>query len=177
KYLAINSNTLTSSEVHLLDVSRSSSPLILVQPRNDNVQYYVDHHENHFYILTNIGAKKNFKLVTAPNDNYSVSHWQDLYVPESDEKIEDIDLFESHLVIYLRKNAQCCIEILSLKTKKKSKVLLDIGVSISPASNKNFHAKYVRMNLRHPYSFDESVELHLDTLNFISLSSPSISKD
>jgi oligopeptidase B len=57
--------------------------------------------QNNFFILTNAGAE-NFKLVTAPDD--SLTEWKDLITMKPTEKIEDVDLFQNHIVVYGRQD-------------------------------------------------------------------------
>eukprot|EP00731_Ephydatia_muelleri_P006973 Em0003g1221a len=62
KYITINSNTRTSSEVWLVDVTMRPSVPILVRQREELVEYYVDHAHDHFYVLTNLGLDCEYKL-------------------------------------------------------------------------------------------------------------------
>jgi oligopeptidase B len=71
-----------------------SPELILVQERVDNLEYYVDHHDNQLYVLTNADGAKNFKLVQARQEEPQKHNWKDLITLSSTEKIEDVDLFE-----------------------------------------------------------------------------------
>lgn len=76
------------------DFAQKTAPkLQLVKPRVPGVEYYVDHHDNTFYILTNADDAKNFKLVQAPDNAIGKSNWTDLITMKSTEKIEDVDLF------------------------------------------------------------------------------------
>jgi oligopeptidase B len=45
-------------------------------PRKANVQYFVDHHNDNFYILTNDDDSYNFKLVEVPVSNISKNNWK-----------------------------------------------------------------------------------------------------
>jgi oligopeptidase B len=62
---------------------------------------YIYIFQNNFFILTNAGAE-NFKLVTAPDD--SLTEWKDLITMKPTEKIEDVDLFQKHIVVYGRQD-------------------------------------------------------------------------
>lgn len=68
--------------------------LQLVKPRVPGVEYYVDHHDDTFYILTNADDAKNFKLVQTPDDAIGTANWADLITMKLTEKIEDVDLFQ-----------------------------------------------------------------------------------
>jgi protease II len=53
KYVTINSNTRTSSEVYVMESGHVRGGLWPVQKRSDKVQYFLEHHNGFFYILTN----------------------------------------------------------------------------------------------------------------------------
>ena len=50
----------------------------LIAPRETAVEYHVDEAHGTFFILTNAGGAKDFKIVTAPVDAPGRENWQDL---------------------------------------------------------------------------------------------------
>ncbi|RUS14095.1 LOW QUALITY PROTEIN: hypothetical protein BC937DRAFT_94347, partial [Endogone sp. FLAS-F59071] len=98
KYITINANSLSASEVYVIDAhhdfAKVEPPNVkVIERRSSGIQYYVDHHDDHFYILTNADESGNFKLTRTPDAHPGRAHWRDLITVKSTEKIEDVDLF------------------------------------------------------------------------------------
>ena len=64
-YLFLESSTFDTFEVSALPLDQPTVELVLVAPRTDGVQHYLEHHGEKFLILTDEDAP-NFKLMAAP---------------------------------------------------------------------------------------------------------------
>ncbi|EFJ22384.1 hypothetical protein SELMODRAFT_443265 [Selaginella moellendorffii] len=111
QYVLINVNSKTSSEVFLVYPKTSATTLRKVADRVDGIQYFVEHHEEHLYILTNfLGDKKlaslgnNYRLVRCKTDSLTSKAWEEVVPVESENWIEDMDIFAKHLILYRRQN-------------------------------------------------------------------------
>ena len=114
QYLAINSNSKTSSEVYLIpaDGPITKSNLICVQSRRPGLEYFLEHRKGKLYILSNAREAENYALYTASiqenaNANANAIHlgehaWK-LVLPErSGVALEDLDVFEQGVVVIER---------------------------------------------------------------------------
>ncbi|EFJ22386.1 hypothetical protein SELMODRAFT_416656 [Selaginella moellendorffii] len=120
QYVLINVNSKTSSEVFLVDPKTSATTLRKVADRVDGIQYFVEHHEEHLYILTNfLGDKKlaslgnNYRLVRCKTDSLTSKAWEVVPV-ESENWIEDMDIFAKHLILYRRQNGLPIVHVFNL---------------------------------------------------------------
>ncbi|CAG8676715.1 16470_t:CDS:2, partial [Racocetra fulgida] len=68
--------------------------LKLIEPRTFGLEYYVDHRDGYFYILTNADNSHNFKLVRTRIENYGKKYWETIFTVKETERIEDVDLFQ-----------------------------------------------------------------------------------
>ncbi|PNW27901.1 S9 family peptidase [Formosa algae] len=102
-YIFIGSFHTLYTEYRFLDANTPNDTWKVVQPRTENLEYYVDHYANHFYIRTNDDGAKNFKLVETPIHATEKSNWVDVIPHRDDVLIEDFDLFKNHLVVSERK--------------------------------------------------------------------------
>ncbi|XP_054857992.1 prolyl endopeptidase-like isoform X2 [Eublepharis macularius] len=62
RFLTINSNSKTTSEVWLIDCHHPFKPPVIVQQRTKGVIYHVEHRNNYLYILTTDGDPMGYKL-------------------------------------------------------------------------------------------------------------------
>ncbi|KAI8077145.1 prolyl oligopeptidase [Thamnidium elegans] len=182
KYVTINANSLSSSEVRVIasdyDYKDKNLPEIrLVKPRVDGVEYYVDHHNDTFYILTNADNAKNFKLVQVPDQSITESIWQDLIVMKPTDKIEDVDLFKNNVVIYGRSDGLPMILCHDLRTKETHKVELPEKFCVlHPGTNLDFNTDVFRFSIVSPFTHESTYEYDMATRKLAPIQVQTIKK-
>jgi oligopeptidase B len=112
-YLIAHLGSYTSDEVHFLDANRPRSAWKLVQRRQADLEYSVEHHGNNFIILTNDDGATNFKIVNARVDAPTRAFWTPVIEHRDSVKIDGMDVFRSHLVLYERKGGLQTIEVMN----------------------------------------------------------------
>ncbi len=109
-----------TSEVRYLDASKPAGEFAVIAPRNQNVEYRVDHHSDRFYVVSNEDAI-NFRLfeakVGAPR-----AAWTELIAEREDVTLRSVDAFQDYLAIWERGNGLSQIRIRDLKTKAEHTV-------------------------------------------------------
>jgi oligopeptidase B len=98
KYMMLESSSHTTSEERFLPADNPTGEWRLIEPRRENIEYYVDHRDGIFYIRTN-DAGRNFRIVTAPVETPSSDHWQEMIPHRESVMLEDVDFFQSFYVI------------------------------------------------------------------------------
>ena len=111
-YIIIGSRQTLSTEYRFLDANTPNADFKIVQPREANLEYQVDHYGNDFYIRTNLDAK-NFKLVKTPITATTKDNWVDVIAHRDSVYLQGFDLFENHLVLTERNNGLRDIRIMS----------------------------------------------------------------
>ena len=104
-YLLIESATHATSETRILPAGRPEAPAQLVVPRQPGVEYEVEHRNGRLLLLTNQDAL-NFRLLASPPapklPASDLSDWHTLIAHEPAVKLEGIETFARHLVVYIR---------------------------------------------------------------------------
>jgi oligopeptidase B len=144
--LRLRSNTTT--EVQFLDAARPEGDFQKIHPRQHKMEYYVAHGGDWFYILTNEGAR-NFKLMKTPVANPGKKNWKTVIRHRNKVKIDDIEVFKGHLVIYERENGLKKIRVIDLETGDHHYVDFSESVYTFDAGN---NAVYDNNVLRFHYS-------------------------
>jgi len=106
KYLMFGSGSATTSEISYLAADRPEGDLQVILPRQHEVEYNVDSHGGHFYLVTNHGGATNFKVLRAPAAAYPAASldaengpWE-VVIPHRDEAtVESVDLFADFMVV------------------------------------------------------------------------------
>ena len=111
KYIMLFATHIASTEFWYLDADNPSGTLTLFLPRQKEHEYYVDHYQDYFYILTNLEAK-NFRLMKTPVARTAVENWSEIIPHRNDVLLEDIDIFRDHLVALERKNGLLQLHVL-----------------------------------------------------------------
>ncbi|MFT5970401.1 MAG: oligopeptidase B, partial [Flavobacteriales bacterium] len=102
KYLMIASYQTLSTEYQFLNADDPNGAWKVINPRENNHEYSVDHFGDHFYIVSNDQAK-NFRLMKTPVSATTKENWEELIPHRSDVLLEGIDIFKDHLVVSERK--------------------------------------------------------------------------
>ncbi|HET7489553.1 MAG TPA: S9 family peptidase [Acidimicrobiales bacterium] len=102
QYVVLALESKITTEVHVLDAGDPAGPFRVVQPREQGVEYHVEHHGDRFLIVTNADGADNFKLVEAPVDDPGRHSWTEVVGHRDDVKLDGIDVFAAHLVLFER---------------------------------------------------------------------------
>jgi oligopeptidase B len=103
----------TTTEVHFLDANRPADGFKIIHPRQHQMEYYVEHHGDKFYINTNDGAL-NFKVAAALVANPAKKNWREVIPHRAHVKIDEIQPFGNHLVVYEREDGLRKIRVADL---------------------------------------------------------------
>jgi len=113
EYLIMTLGSMTTTEVRYLKADLPKDNFQVIHPRQHEMEYYVAHHSDKFYIMTNDEAK-NFKLMEVSVTDPSKKNWKEV-IPHSDSvKIDGMDVFRNHLVVYEREKGLKKIRITNL---------------------------------------------------------------
>src|SRR4051812_49279264 len=77
EYVFLDLHSKVTSEVHFLRADDPTGSFTVIEPRRHDVEYSVEHHGDHFVILTNDEAP-NFKLMVTEVASPGRANWRDL---------------------------------------------------------------------------------------------------
>ena len=111
KYIIIGSSATLSQEFRYVSADSPNKDFKIFQKRVDGLEYSIDHFNGKWFIRTNKDKATNFKLMICHENKTSKENWKDYISHRQDVLLEDIDLFNNHLVITERKTGLRRIEI------------------------------------------------------------------
>ena len=104
--LFAGSGSFTATEVRWLPAGAPEEDWRLVLAREKDHEYAVEHGAGPggglFYIRTNGGGRRNFRLVVAPIEDPGPARWRELIAHRDDVMLEDVDVFAGHYVVHER---------------------------------------------------------------------------
>ncbi len=99
-YLFLTCYSHGGTEVRYLPTATPLAEWQVIYPRRPKIDYFVDHHGEHFLIMTNDGAE-NFRLLSAPITDLTAT--REMLPGRADVLIDQIDCFADYLVVSERR--------------------------------------------------------------------------
>ncbi|MBI9072272.1 MAG: S9 family peptidase [Melioribacteraceae bacterium] len=134
EYIIIGSQSTLSAEFRFIKADEPSEKFKLITPREKNLEYHVDHRNDHFYIRTNLDAK-NFRLMKTPINKTEKKYWTEVISHNKDVLLEDFEIFDDFLVLNERIKGLTNFRIINLQTN--SEHYLDFGEETYSAYTSN----------------------------------------
>jgi oligopeptidase B len=102
EFIVITSGSTVSSEQRILRADNPGESFRIIEPRQRDHEYWIDHAGDIFYIRTNLNAP-NYKLMTTPVNRTGKRYWEDFITHREDVLLERIELFQDFIVVSERK--------------------------------------------------------------------------
>nr|CCA23765.1 serine protease family S09A putative [Albugo laibachii Nc14] len=151
KYLFINCNSKSFSEIRAISTYNPSENSFILRPREPNVVYFAEHASDRFYIVTNESAC-NYKIMEIAD--HKPYEWQNFVPEDPNVKIEDVDVFQHHLVLYERVQSLPRIRVIDRQTASEFIVSLPESIAcnrILPGVNRAYETSTVRFLVSTPF--------------------------
>jgi len=157
-YLFLVCNSHTASEVSYLRADHAMGAFQLVTPREDDHEYYLDHHPGSatdaasgvFFIRTNSGGR-TYRLMTAPTEDPVRSRWREVIPNRPKVMLSGLDAFRTHLVLTEREDGLPYLRIIDLTVEALTALAASKRIEFSePAynamlgTNPEFDSTFVR---------------------------------
>lgn len=121
-YIFITSSSATTSEEWFVPADTPEAPFQVFLPRVKDVEYFVYPHKEKFFIRWKDTQNLNGKIYSVPIASYAdTATWQEERTHNEQERIEEICVFETHLVLELRKSGLIELEIKPLTGNDKDR--------------------------------------------------------
>ena len=144
KFIFIASFQTLSSEYRFLDANDPEGEFKIIQKRERDHEYSVDHYKDKFFIRTNYNAK-NFRLMETSIHKTPKENWKDVIPHRDDVFLRDFEIFKDFLVVNERKNGLTNLRI--IRWDKTDDHYLDFGEETYMAfiaTNKEFDTELLR---------------------------------
>lgn len=143
RWIFLESASGSTTEIRGLRTDRPLDEPRLLLPREAGVEYAIAHRGDRFYVLTNRDAP-SFRLVEAPED--SPGSWRELLPHRPGVKLDAIDVFRGHLVVWEREEGLPRALVLDLATGSRHLVELpEPACTIHRSANPEFDTGVLRL--------------------------------
>jgi oligopeptidase B len=163
EWLFLTSHSATTSEVRYFPSGEPQGPPKLLLPRRQDHEYYLDHGQGRFYIVTN-DRGRNFRLVTAPVATPGVEHWEERIAHRDGVMLEGVDVFARHLVVHERAGGFPRLRVTRLSDGDTHEIAMPEPVySVGGGANPEFDSGTYRFHYDSYITPDAEFEYDLDT--------------
>ena len=135
RFVMMEVGSKVTSEAWVLDANDPLGRFRVVQPREQDIEYSIEHHGDRFFVVTNADGAENFKLMEVPDTTPDRSHWIEVIAPRPDVKLSGIDVFSDHLVLFERQGGVRQIRVRRLSDGAEH--VIDQPEPVSTASGGN----------------------------------------
>jgi oligopeptidase B len=168
KYIFMQITSHTTAEARMLDADNPKGEWKLIAPRQQDVEYYPDHHGDQLLIRTN-DKGRTFRLVQAPLSAPGKENWKEVVPTRADVMLNDLEIFADFYVLVERENGLPQLTVVNFGNGDKKRIAYPEPVyTSSPQTNREYKTRmfrYAYQSLVTPASvFDYDVEKHASTL-------------
>jgi oligopeptidase B len=113
-YLFAMARSFTSAEVRFVPAGDVTGQWTVLAAREQDHEYDVDHGGGLFWIRTNGGGRRNFRLVSAPVSDPRPERWTEVIAHRDDVMLDDVEVFDGHYVVHERQDGLVRLKVTDL---------------------------------------------------------------
>ncbi|MCK5829700.1 MAG: S9 family peptidase [Methylococcales bacterium] len=119
RYLLLSTGMNDQSEHWFIPTDTPEAKPQLIEARQEELEYSVDHQDNQFIITTNADGAEDFKIVSAPIDAPNKENWTDIVPHQLGRMILGVEVYADWLIWMERENGLPSIVVRNKKGDEK----------------------------------------------------------
>jgi oligopeptidase B len=128
----------------VLEANNPTGQFRVIQPRERELEYSIDHFGDKFYITTNWQAK-NFRLMETSEATTGKENWKEVIGHRSDVLLEGIEIFKNYLVVDERKNGLTQLRVIRWSDRSEHYISFnDPAYTAGTGGNPDFNTDVLR---------------------------------
>jgi oligopeptidase B len=143
-YVFLHLGSKVTDEVRFLPADDPSAPFTIVQPREQDVEYGVEHHSGRFFVVTNADGAEDFKLMSTPVSSPGRASWTEVVPHRPGIKLAGIDVYADHLVLFERTEGTRRIRVQCLSDGDEHLIEQPEAVSTASGGSAEFDTNVMR---------------------------------
>jgi len=149
-FIYIISASFTSTEYRFLPASQPKEEFKVFLPRQKDTEYYIQHHKSRIFIRYKDLQNRNGKIYEAPLRGYDkMKTWKEFVKHDPSVKIQDFDVFDKYLTLYIRKKGLDGIMAIDLESgEQKTANFPEPVFVVSPVNTPEYNS----VKYRYSYS-------------------------
>lgn len=169
-FILFESESKTTSEVWFLESSAPMSSPKLIEKRTPDHLYAVEHLNGKFYIVTNKDGALNSKIMQTPVSSPQAAHWTHFLPYDSERRINALEVFQHHVVVFERFKGLTNLRVVNLKTQSVRDVPFEEKAYVlEDSNNEELDTPTLRFTYESPLTPEITYDMNLDTFEKIKL--------
>jgi oligopeptidase B len=150
KYLFVEAGSHTTSEIRYLPADTGTAAMKVIAERVPDQEYDVDHRDGTFWIRTN-DTGRNFRLVTAPDQDPSRRNWTEVVAHRDDVMLSGLQVFRDFYVLMEREGGWPQVRVTDFRTGQSHRISFpEPAYQVSPTNNREFDTPVLRFSYQSP---------------------------
>jgi len=162
-YIFISSVSQISSEVRFLRSDAPDAGPQLIAPRETGIEYYPEHHDGAFYIMTNADGAVDFKIVKTPVSAPGRENWEDHIPHTPGAQIVTFIPFKNYLVRLERENALPRIVVADYERNEHVIAFDEAAYSLSMNAGFEYDTTTLRFTYESPSTPRQTFDYDMET--------------
>jgi len=167
-FITITLESHTTAEMLYLDADSPMGSFRSFCPRKQGIKYFVRHHPDWWYVITDEGAPE-FKLMRTPASDTSKAAWTEVIPGRDDVSIEvsdpvpHVEVFRDYIALYERKDGLRRVRVIDIRTNESHYVQFPEPLhDVWPVENPDSGSNTLRLSFsslvipEHIYDYDMS---------------------
>lgn len=167
-YLLLESASLTTTEIRILESNRPEAEFRIFLPRKHEIEYTVEHQGEHFWFTLN-DLGRNFRLLRVPADAVWLgdagshsSSWEEILPHRPSVCIEDIDGFSELVVVSERDNGLEQLLVIDTGTGGRHRIEWPEAVyTAGVGANPMYFTETLRVSYQSPVTPPTDIDYHM----------------
>ncbi len=168
-YLILTSQSIETSENFYLPADSPQADFRLIQARQQDLHYFVEHRNGRFYLRTNQGKAKNYKIVTTPVEQPGQENWQELIPHRADVLLDDLELFAGYLVLFCHENGLSTVHIHPFEGEPYTITFPESVYTVQQGTNPHFNTQLLRFTYMSLITPETAVDYHMGTREWTTI--------
>jgi oligopeptidase B len=144
-YVYLTSASHTTTEIRYARAERPGGAWPVVEPREPDHEYDVEHRGDRLYIRTNRGGR-DFRLVSAPVEDPGSRNWVEEVPHRPEVLLEWFEVFQGHYVMLEREDGLPRLRVVDFETGADHVVELpERACSVTPGDNREYGTDVLRI--------------------------------
>ena len=144
RFILLHLGSKVTDEVWYLPADTPTGDFTVIQPREQDVEYGVEHHGDRFFVVTNADGAEDFKLMEAPDTAPGRANWTEVVPHRPGVKLGGIDVFTDHYVLYERTEGTRRIRVHRLSDGDEHVIEQPEEVSTASGGSAEFDTRIMR---------------------------------
>ena len=162
-YVILSAGMNDQDELRIIPTDDVEANPILIQERQDGLEYSLEHQGDRFLIHTNAGGAVDFKIVETPIEKPSMDNWKD-FIPSKDGRmIISCSAYKDWIIWMERENALPRICFMGKNGKVNEISMTEEAYALGVSPSPEFDTNLFRYNYSSPTTPTQVFDYNLET--------------